>query len=468
MVTFYSITKKLPDLPESSFYQENHDPLQTSLLSGKRGWIFRPNIKESQSRAHVIHLCILTNPDAFKYIEKNCCDCGNMEDYWNEYYIALYGLNSLRLLVPNFAYMYTIDRIENNQLKLLQEYVSDMSFHRLLQLIVAEKIENGFQVFLKIIFQLLLALEIGQENLQFCHYDLHLNNILIKTVEPRSLVYKVHNKECTIEDTKYIGVCIDFATSTLSQKKVHFGPISYTGFQIYPFLLPGTDMVRLLFSIYYTLQRSIKISSTKTKMLAFLNYIFVRFFRAEMGLTSTATIKLILEHFGDISFTNQVFLHPYALLDFLQSEEQDLCRTLGIDTLPWCWAQNTGTSVEHSLWKSFHKSPEHQEYSDDTFDLLLEETQIMSVKIPNPFRKHNLTFLQKFLESHAWFIPYYEANYCKESKKYNKKYLITFYRAYNMIEHFVAFQDTLPEINQKYTPDVRYQKKVWDFFQNSS
>jgi serine/threonine protein kinase len=135
----------------------------------------------------------------------------------------------------------------NNQFHIITEYMEGTS----LKMFIQNK-EHDFTDFLNIFFQLLLGLEIAQNKLNFSHYDLHTDNVILVPVN-HSFNISLYGYSYTIK-YDYKPVMIDFGLSsihikgqTLGQKKLEtkgiYDRIS-PGYDIYVFLLFCLDVSR--------------------------------------------------------------------------------------------------------------------------------------------------------------------------------------------------------------------------------
>ena len=147
-------------------------------------------------------------------------------------------LNKLKHFVPNF--MYTLGHV-----------MTEEKFFIICERIVGntfmEQISNmKFPQYLFLFLQILLALEIGQRNSRFCHFDLHLGNVLLR--ETRRLIYTVliRNKKYTIT-TELVPMIIDFGMSSVTDKNRTIGTSHFHKHGILKHLIPGMDMYKFLF-----------------------------------------------------------------------------------------------------------------------------------------------------------------------------------------------------------------------------
>jgi hypothetical protein len=90
---------------------------------------------------------------------------------------------------------------------LFLDYVSDLSYYKILKFGHKNIIHSQ-------ILMLMCAMELSQKSIKFTHYDLHLDNILIKTCdENRYHVYIIEGKKYLVPTNGYYPVLIDMGNS---------------------------------------------------------------------------------------------------------------------------------------------------------------------------------------------------------------------------------------------------------------
>lgn len=100
---------------------------------------------------------------------------------------------------------------------LFLDYVSDISYYKVLKFGHKNIINSQ-------ILMLMCALEISQQTINFTHYDLHLDNILIKTCDENLYhIYIIQNKKYLVPTNGFYPVLIDMGNSfvdTLNGKPI--------------------------------------------------------------------------------------------------------------------------------------------------------------------------------------------------------------------------------------------------------
>jgi len=159
------------------------------------------------------------------------------------YYIGK-EINNLKYLVPNFINTLCIFSTESKQVMVAYEYINGESLESLIN-------KLSFSEFLSIFVQVLLALEIAQRECSFCHYDLHLNNIILKHIQkPYKYTIVLDNERYDITAEKYIPVILDFGLASSKIKNKTIGSYDYFKYGIMNYLIQGSDMYKFLFHSY--------------------------------------------------------------------------------------------------------------------------------------------------------------------------------------------------------------------------
>ena len=199
--------------------------------------------------------------------------------------------------------------------------------------------EEGYE-YLSIFFQIICSLEVAQEKLLFTHYDLHLENIMIKK-KSEILSFPIHNTKYIFEKKKYSISIIDFEHSSIRYKdkiissiQSHLFPYGY--FSIF---LASVDILRFLLCFQYKFfQYSFDKSHFLCSIFHFHEFILTEFYGFSF-LKNKEDIKHALNYHSTIFF-NCIFLPkiyktPYELLSFLKKKEKMICKFFSVNQFPF-------------------------------------------------------------------------------------------------------------------------------------
>lgn len=218
-------------------------------------------------------------------------------DILREYFIGVTMINSLRYYIPNFVY--TLGAFQCGDIKKgctgkpnLMIMYEKIKGHGLFH-----KMKNrGFEWFLNIFAQLLIALEIAQRSIGFCHYDLHTLNIMIRE-ERVKYVGLIDNVSYKVSANEY-PVIIDFGRSCVRYKGEDIGLTGMRQCNIFPFCVQGKDVGMFLNSAY-VYNNDI---SCKDKISELASYLGIDIFKTSMSFHFNKTPLEIL---------SKILLKPY-------------------------------------------------------------------------------------------------------------------------------------------------------------
>lgn len=282
---------------------------------------------------------------------KRALSMSSLEDLIQEYFVGVYGLNHLRFLCPNFCYTFAIYH-HHFSTRILMENIKGKTLIRHLQ----ETCRLPFSVqstthFLQLWIQIILALEIAQETYGFTHFDLHGENVLIRSLPSAvpTLQYPIFDEVYRLDNITSLSTLIDFGHSTIRYKKGFFGKGGSNAFPqygMYPFYIAGADLFKLLTYLWITLGYD---SCTKTmitfapdsmgsRYLLFFQFLLETFYGkqywnpAKPGYVSPETIR---QQFYDGTQYPSIYYSPFDMLQFLRVQQQQICRFLTIASYPW-------------------------------------------------------------------------------------------------------------------------------------
>jgi hypothetical protein len=204
----------------------------------------------------------------------------NYTDYYEmvrEYFIGITKINKLRYIIPNFVYTLGafICPVKSGKMCVKDEKEPKIPF------VIYEKIpgenmkhmlENSlisFPEYLGIFIQLLLALEVAQREMSFCHFDLHVGNVMCRKLDS-ICKYKVVLDMNTYEvsTNKYLPVIIDFGLSTIKHDDKIIGSYTFPEYGMMHYMIQGADIYKFLYSsITYASEKNVN-----EKIIGLMNF----------------------------------------------------------------------------------------------------------------------------------------------------------------------------------------------------
>lgn len=242
-------------------------------------WLHEPtkiDIESSQGNIYTsslsgVNIILKTSKKFYKY-----------EDMLREYFIGICAINNLRQVIPTFVYtlgafIYNKEEQEQNSISsknnlyILYENVQGKNLS-----ISLTKGYITFETWLISFVQILLSLELSQKEIQFTHYDLHGNNIILSPnsegIDQKSytiqLVYEVY----TVNKPPIIPVIIDFGHSSCKIDEKTIGSYVFSKHGMHNYMIQGHDMYKLLvYSISYA-SNNIELQDKIKQILLFYGY----------------------------------------------------------------------------------------------------------------------------------------------------------------------------------------------------
>lgn len=180
----------------------------------------------------------------------------NIDEYdeaIQEYFIGVTEINKLRYIVPNFVYTFGAFMCPTENEKLCSGTSDKLPFI-IFEQIPGDTIEHllnkdlTFSEYLGMFIQILLALEVGQRTINFCHFDLHTSNVMCRTIDSNcNYTVPLDNNMYQITAIKYLPVMIDFGLSTVKHNNNIIGSYVFPEHGMLHYMLPGVDMYKFLF-----------------------------------------------------------------------------------------------------------------------------------------------------------------------------------------------------------------------------
>ena len=190
----------------------------------------------------------------------------------HEYFIGVFGTNRMRQYVPNFAYVFggfecspPVISPDKNVLTWCNQSGSAISY------LVYENIQPSismldyvktctFDRFLDKYLQILFSLNKALEIIDFTHYDLHGNNVLIRSIpshEQFNIPYQTELGQTEYISTDGVATIIDYGTSHIRYQGHNFGVFNAIPYGVLPSRsYPMIDAYKLLLSCMYSMYTS--------------------------------------------------------------------------------------------------------------------------------------------------------------------------------------------------------------------
>ena len=227
------------------------------------------------------------------FVVKTPRDPRNEENQLHEYFVGIYATNQLRSRIPNFVYVLGGFRcsppyIEDQNLSgtgrsrkkkpiifcqndTKENQVMYVLYENVINSVSLNDFISGdytigrvkgepctFETFLNLFTQLIFALQMAYEAYDYTHYDLHTENILVRTLPEEIIIpYKRKNGSSVYVKTKYIATIIDLEQShikvNIDGKNLHFGFLYYSANTMPNRSYPGVDVYKILmFSLLHS------------------------------------------------------------------------------------------------------------------------------------------------------------------------------------------------------------------------
>lgn len=266
------LTNRYTNGPDMNLATCLFDKLITSTTSRDRGvyrlstpvfdWVKKMNridVKSSESTVYTSSSII----DNVPMIIKTPKNESQYNDLIREYYVGK-EINKLRCIVPNFMYTLGLFMHDKDVAVMYEKIPGDSLEHHL-------KDNLTFDDFLNIFIQILIALEVGQKNIRFCHFDLHSGNIILrKLTDPFTYTVVLGNKRYDVTAINYMPIIIDFGMSTVTDgESKTVGSYYFSRYGMMNYMISGADMYKLLF---YSSLHSVKNSSHRDILDLFTFY----------------------------------------------------------------------------------------------------------------------------------------------------------------------------------------------------
>ena len=167
-----------------------------------------------------------------------------------EYLIGLTVINPLRNITPCFVQTLGGFNHTPTETCIIYEKIRGNTLATMLQ----EGL--SFDSWLRLFVQILLSLELAQRNTGFTHYDLHADNIVVGTQDPKDYSIFLDDLTYNVTNPNMVPVIIDLGTSSTLINGRFIGAYDYVNSGIFHFIVAGHDMYKLMVSSYCHSARS--------------------------------------------------------------------------------------------------------------------------------------------------------------------------------------------------------------------
>lgn len=189
---------------------------------------------------------------------------GEKEDeLLHELFVGLMGLNSMRNICPNFAYIFggfkCLPPIINPD-KSVSEFCATGKSEDYVNYVIYEKIPGKsmadfmekctFEEFFSWYVQIVLACHLGAENVNFTHYDLHNENVMLRgwqDLKEFAVPFKMQDGSTWYVRSNKVAMMIDFGMTHIQYEGQDFGKFGMEEWGIFhDQCRPYYDMYKLL------------------------------------------------------------------------------------------------------------------------------------------------------------------------------------------------------------------------------
>lgn len=223
------------------------------------------------------------------------------------------------------------------------------------------------ELFLSVVAQIALSLELMQQRYGFVHFDLHTDNIVMRPVYDQSgngikWSYMLYGNEFCMKNIQFIATLIDYGFSCFSTSMKDTGELSLSSsfvgmgkFQKYgimDFMIPGYDLFVFLNNIRIVVQSTLDTSSkhflmdpygqeNNVAILSFIDAVFLEIFQTPDVFTSNGAISAQNYRTYNVLLCKGAGVCPLAFLDKVCSSGI-IKKTLKLDKTPWVVTARSG------------------------------------------------------------------------------------------------------------------------------
>lgn len=192
------------------------------------------NLEKSIGSPSVFGYAIMS--DIHKAIHTSIIKAPRIEsDLIHEYIVGVFGLNRMRSLIPNFAYIYGFFSCSAPQLTKggevasycndLEDAVTYVAYENIVPSLTMNMLNRtwNFDEFLNSYLQVLLATGMANRECDYTHYDLHDQNVLIRMMNDiKSIKYNLEGEDVYLHSNK-IATIIDYGQAHIKYNGNNYG-----------------------------------------------------------------------------------------------------------------------------------------------------------------------------------------------------------------------------------------------------
>lgn len=232
------------------------------------------------------------------FVTKTPKNPGN-DELLHELFVGFMATNGLRRICPNFAYILggykCLPPVINPDKSVAQWCETNANPNDFVNYVIYEKVEGKaladrladctFEEFFSWYIQILIAVQLGCDNVGFTHYDLHDENVLLRPWQnhPKiAIPYKVPSGATWYVTTNLVATMIDFGMAHVEVEGQHFGKYGLENWGVFP------DQSRPLYDAYkilgFCLTGMLKFDPNTGRLIGYLNE---KCFKRSLGLLRT-------------------------------------------------------------------------------------------------------------------------------------------------------------------------------------
>lgn len=280
--------EKLSVLVTKEFYNvevmKTMSCLVNSVLTSEQDYIdylTNPNVLKIDSKKMnllVFFTSFLTGKDrilTFKY---------DKEDTLEEGMVGLLGLNSMRSIIPTFAWIYGFtkcnlpvftktgskyevvtacrDKVaygEKNYIGMISEYIKGPTLYDYVKfekpILQSSNVQEvGSKKLLSVLLTILYSLKYANEKIKYVHWDLHAYNVIMRELDTENSYIYLPDVDEYLWVGKHLATIIDYGLSSFEYNGVIISRYEYPEYGINPELTtsPLNDFFKLINSLYIT------------------------------------------------------------------------------------------------------------------------------------------------------------------------------------------------------------------------